>query len=224
MMGWFSNLRVAPQLIGGFAVVGDPAGVVGAAGLTGISSLNGHVTSLTSDSLPQYHRAHPGPSADMEEAMRLTNETFVTSNNTLATQLAADATSIRAESLRDFAAYEALANDGSTDDQAAAQLRGLLNQWVTLDANAARLAAASQDQAAEKVIEGQERPIVTKISNTLDQIEATLQQEANSRVAAANSTYNAATMEMTIAVCAAMLLAIGLGIVIARSISGPLQR
>jgi methyl-accepting chemotaxis protein len=220
-MMWYRNLRMMPKLIGSFVLVAILAAMVGGAGLLGVSALGSSVNTITADTLPSI-TALIRTQRDMNESMNNTNETIVAPNNALAQQIRADAVTTRAETLKDYASYFALLTSGTAEFAAAQEANTLLGAWAALDQQGAFLGASSQDAAAVRVIIGQERPLALRITTRLDSIESILQQEVTNRAAAANATRTSATAQIGAVLVLAVLLAIGLGWFIARSVAKPL--
>src|SRR5579883_2048131 len=52
IMRWFNNIRMAPKLIGSFVAVALLAALVGGAGLLGLTSERGTLTTITTVSVP----------------------------------------------------------------------------------------------------------------------------------------------------------------------------
>jgi len=220
-MSWLRNLRLMPKMMGSFVLVAILTAIVGAAGLQGVSTLGDRVHDITGDSLPSI-TAIIRTQRDLNESMLDTDMSIGAATSALARQYAAAAATARDDMRSDIDSYVNLISPTSPDAADGRQVQTILGQWASLDEQAAGLAATGQIPAAEKLIISQEQPRAARASGLLNTIEPTLEKEVASRTSSANSTRTTSSEEIFALLLAAVLLAIGFGWLLARSITHPL--
>src|SRR5258708_6314730 len=114
-MSWLNNIRLAPKMIGSFVLVALLAGLVGAAGIKGINSLQQNVDSLTGDTVPsmlQIANVRDG----VDFAFRFSRGVIMSTNPVQQRSFATKAQAGRNDALAQFQQYLAGITDPNSDE------------------------------------------------------------------------------------------------------------
>ena len=227
-MPWFNNLRMAPKLLGSFILVAALSGVVGGAGLAGFAAVQGRLTYIVDDSLPglvDLMQAQHNVGA----AIRNTRGAILTNDPAQLRRFVATARRARATAWRDFRAYQAVPYDRDDQGRAAlaARVAALFRRWMPLDAQAQAFVLRNtfgDNQAATHISLGPEAQLEQQLNADLDALVARTNQAARDAAARAEAARGTAVDVLLAALGVAVLLAVALGILIARSIAAPLAQ
>ncbi|ABC81154.1 methyl-accepting chemotaxis protein [Anaeromyxobacter dehalogenans] len=219
-MRWYENLGITAKLLVGFTLVALMAGVVGGVGYRQVTALNSadsflyHKCTLSLKYLAEMVASYRGQKSELQDALAETTR------------------SAREAPLAKLEAYEARFQDRmkrypetfstDADRKAFAELEGLHRAYSAARDRVAAHIRAGEDARAQEVLRGE-------LATAFEAERATLQAmlDANDEVARQTSEANdalaaRATRMMLATALAAMLLAVGLGILVARTISRPI--
>lgn len=221
-MRWFTNMKIAPKLIAGFTAVALIAGVVGLAGIVNMNSLN------EKDTLLYTHMTVPlSQAADMSNLVQQlrvsTRDLILESDTTEIEKQAAEIT--RLNGLLDQSAREFEKTILSDDVKqvyadymdAKIKYRGYLDQLI-------ERSKANDDAGALAVLRGGMKEPAQNQEKALSRLVELKTDSARVTSDANSDTARNAMWLMFGIVAAGMALAVGMGILIARSISKPINR
>lgn len=220
-MEWFKNFRTMTKLMLAFSLMAGLIVVVGYEGMSGMSDINTMLNSL-------YARDMIGLS-EMKEARialgqigREARQIIIDSD-----PAAADATNRRIEAqfsglkLALAEAKKTLVTEAGKREME--KVENLLPEYQTLTREIARLGSANQNAEATKIL-GKARDLADQIgkgAEDLARMKETLGKEAYQN---SDATYGRSRLVMLCVIGVAIGLSLGMGLLLARLISGPLSR
>jgi methyl-accepting chemotaxis protein len=225
-MQWFNNVRMAPKLIGSFILVAVLAGVTGGIGLLGLTTVHSHLIDITQNSVPSELQLSAAVSA-MNEAMRNSRADVMTNDPAQSKDLSQEATSTEGEAWDNFQTYASLPFGSAREATVASQVRSLLQQWRALDAQVVRYGdqtSAAALAAGTRLSLGAEQSLAARLTDGFDTLQQINAQSAHTAEVQAQDAQSAATRELIAVIVVAVLLALALGMLIARSIARPLAQ
>jgi len=223
-MSWFRNLRMTPKLVGSFVLVAALAALVGGAGYLGLRSQDSQVGHLATVSVPNIV-AVLNIERDLNATVRYTRGDLIDPTRAGSEQAAGQAATLRTQAQREWQAYLQLPYDDNQEMALSNQVTPLLQQWASVDSQVAQLGLANTTAAtrqATALSDGEETQLASSLTSDLSTLEASYLHYLNSAANSAHAAYATATTELIAVIVAAVLLAIGLGWFIARSIARPL--
>ena len=224
-MASLHDLRVAPKLLGGFILISVFAGVAGTAGLVGQHvSEDGlgqvvNVAAPAQDYLLEVQR-------DLGLAVRYTRGEMIGPTAAKRATYSGEAQTARQNAVREFKELQALPLD-SADAATAKVIEAQITAWVPISTEIQALAlshTAPSLARAEALSLGAEGTAIHPLQANLVKLVASSQKHAQDAMASARTADSRATVLGGGAVTLAVLFAIGLGLLLARVISRPLQR
>ncbi len=226
IMQWFRNLRISPKLIGSFVLVALLAVLVGGIGISNLGTLRGSFDAVSGDSVPSLVQALTIRS-DIQQAMMDSRAVGQAHSAAQVAQFEAAAQAARQDAAAQFKVYSSGIGDNTSEEyHRAMQSQAWLQQWMALDQRAITLGASSSASAnaqSDALSVGQENTLAESLFTNMSWLVQSLQSEVQNRSTDTSTTINNATTEMWTVMACALLLAIGLGIFTARSISRPLK-
>jgi len=223
-MTWFHNIRMMPKLLGSFVVMALLAATVGGVGLAGLNGVQSTMDQMTGASTP-------GVVALLETqnsvnfAMRATRGEILASTPAKIADVGGDATRERAAAWQAFQRYQALPHGSAHETAVAARAEQSLRRWMALSVRVQQVAAfntGQSDAAAIKLSLGVEADSIDALSPDLTELLAIDQQALTTDTARARVAHTSAVTILLVVVTLAALLAVALGVLIARSITRPL--
>ena len=223
-MKWLRNLRMAPKLIGSFVLVALLAGIIGGVGLQGVRNLQDKVRWNT-------QVAAPGlvdlllVQSNINFGIRATRGVILASTAAKIADVSGDAAASWAATQQYLQQYMALTALSPHEAQVAANLHQNLLLWISRSQEVRRLGALNTpagDAAATKLSLGPEADAIDLMTPDLTELLAANQLAVTTSGTQAQAAGDASTTELLIVMIVAMLAAIGLGFLIARSIARPL--
>ena len=219
-MSRFRNLRLMPKLIGSFALVALIAGVVGLSGFLGLHDTQTELIGLT-HATPRLITLLKADS-DINAAIALTRGSIMTFDMAQATSAAQAAQAARTDGWTRFQLYAALTPSSAADRTKTANVRTLFQYWVGLNAKTQQL-SLSTDVTVSSVVT--QLSLVTE-AQAAAQLQTGLQDLVNLNQASVDagarrgqSTVSRAINALTGVLTLALLLALGLGWFITRSVA-----
>jgi len=223
------DLTMTPKLVAAFVAVALLAGVVGAAGLVSLGSLQGNVNSVTERAMPSVQQVLT-IEVDVESAIAHTRGLTAAPNyitDDIVTKLQAQAKTARDQAVIEFTEFvNGIGSTTSDEYQIAVTTRALLDAWVKVDG---KVAATAVDPNADPLTEGgalslsTETPDAAALEQGLDRLVAIVKADAAAEAASSRTTYNTARVVLVGVMALAILLAVSLGTLMARAIVKPLR-
>ncbi|HVC79407.1 MAG TPA: methyl-accepting chemotaxis protein [Chloroflexota bacterium] len=223
-MKWLGNLRMAPKLVGSFVLVAILAGIIGGVGLQGVRNLQDKIrwnTQVAAPGLVDLLQVQ----SNINFGIRATRGVILASTPAKIADVSGDAKNSWAATQQYLQQYIALPALNTHAAQVAARLQQNLQLWISRSQEVQRLGALNTpagDAAATKLSLGPEADAIDLMTPDLAELLAANQQAVTTSGADAQSAGNTSSSEILIAMIVAMLAAIGLGLLIARSIARPL--
>ncbi len=224
-MAWLNNILMAPKLIGSFVVVALLAGVVGGAGLLGLDAMQSRMDSITGNATPGLVYLLTVQS-NVNWEMRATRGAILARTSAKIADVSGDAVAARAAALGAFSSYQALPHNNAYEAAVAARLQGGLPRWAVLSEQVQRLAASNTPRgkaAATQLSLGGEADAIDVITPDLKELLSINQRAVDDAAAQARATHSMAVAQLLAVLAAAVFLAAGLGVLLARSIVRPLR-
>lgn len=226
-MRWFDDLRMAPKLMASFLLIATLTCLVGGIGLAALGTTHDRLARIVDGSVPGLVRV-----------LKIREDTSLVVRYTGGMILATDldgvrrydrlASDARADIGLQLARYDATITPGEPREAGLARgLRTLLDRWLPLNARIARLAAwqdAAANVRAARLSVGPEAELVRLITGSADALAQLLQAQVTVRMASAEEARWVAVRQLCAAIIGAVLLALALSALLARSIAGPLHR
>ncbi len=223
-MAWYRNLRLTPKLICSCALIAVLAVATGAIGLAGLHSVSNQVTMMTKTNTPAFVNVTTAE-GDLNAAIRNTQSALLSPDRARAAQFVVSARAARDDVLAQTQQFQALPDINPQGIAAGKQWLVLDQAWMPLNAQIeqdARLHTPSSIQAGLNLSVGAE----AKAAAALTQILTVLRGAGDTAVAdsssQSNAALNSATVELVAMMVAAIVMAVGLGWFIARSLARPL--
>ncbi|MEV4279176.1 methyl-accepting chemotaxis protein [Actinoplanes xinjiangensis] len=121
---------------------------------------------------------------------------------------------------------EAAAGLAPTDtaEEALRQISGLIDEFMTVDAEIARLYTANNDRAANDLVLGKEIELFEQIGDLLDQAAATADSESAAAKADAAGAHTTGTRTIWAVGIGAVILAVVLAVMVTLSVTRPVER
>ena len=224
-MTWFRNLRITPKLIGSFILVAILATLVGGAGFIGLQAQNTQVNHLKNVSIPSVGHVQD-VQADVLRVAAYSLAALTSSSQADVNTFTGFAIGAQNQAMKDWQAALALPFDSSAEATLAGQTTPALQQWMAEMAQAEQLTRlntpASKGQAGA-ILTGSGRVATIKVDTNMDQMRTLYQQAMQHAESSAGDAYSTANVELAIVLALVVLLAIGLGWSLARSIVRPLE-
>ncbi|HEY8286241.1 MAG TPA: methyl-accepting chemotaxis protein [Chloroflexota bacterium] len=223
-MKWLGNLRMAPKLVGSFVLVALLAGIIGGVGLQGVRNLQDKIrwnTQVAAPGLVDLLQVQ----SNINFGIRATRGVILASTPPKIADVSGDARASWAATQQYLQQYIALPALNPHAAQVAVRLRQNLQLWISRSQEVQRLGALNTpagDAAATKLSLGPEADAIDLMTPDLAELLAANQLAVTTSGADAQSAGNTSSTEILIALIVAMLAAIGLGLLIARSIARPL--
>jgi len=224
-MAWLNNILMAPKLIGSFVVVALLAGVVGGAGLLGLDAMQSRMDSITGNATPGLVYLLTVQS-NVNWEMRATRGVILARTPAKIADVSGDAVAARAAALGAFKNYQALPHNTAYEASVAARLQGGLPRWAVLSEQVQRLAASNTPRgkaAATQLSLGGEADAIDVITPDLQELLAINQRAVDDAAAQARATHGMAVAQLLAVLVVVVFLAVGLGVLLARSIVRPLR-
>ncbi len=222
-MSAFNNLKTGTRLIGGFMIVALILAIVAVLGYLNLQTLSGNLDTMYADSvqpiqyLARFESAILKMRGDLYKYVAIPEERDTVTEPDVATQIGnANAA---------LSKYET--TDLSPDEKA--NLSNLKNAWAVYQKEAANLIAqakAGNDQAALASMKsgGAASQARSTLQASVDKLTTSNVEFANQSAMQGQRSSNQAILLMTAAGIVGVLLAVGLGILISRSITVPLGK
>jgi len=224
-MTWFSNIGMARKLTASFMLVALLSGVVGSTAYSALTTTHYWLSQIATGSVPGLVRVLT-VQKDVSLIVRSHRGALIATDPAQARSYLALARTARAELDANFGAYVAgsaapTAHEAATVRQARDELRVFLADETRIEqliTSHTRSTLATADQLST----GAQHAVAIALDGRLDQLVRGLQAEVTSRTAAAAAAQSGVIAQLLTVVVGAMLLAVILGLLIARSIAGPL--
>ncbi|HAC66721.1 MAG TPA: methyl-accepting chemotaxis protein, partial [Pseudomonas sp.] len=224
-MVWFNNLALAKKLAVAFGLCTLITLGIGAAGMSGLNSLNALLSTLLNDnlrSIVQLNDAKSNVIGHNRDIFRLMSMAYANAPQAEQDRIIASLRSNQADAEKPFAAYRATPLE--PDEKAAGD--AYEGDWKTylagIDAVLARL-AAKDVAGANQLLNEQVQPSYRKTMASFKiMVESNKRQSAEAGVEA-QTTYDKAFWTLTGGLLLATLCALALGIVITRLIVAPIR-
>jgi methyl-accepting chemotaxis protein len=226
-MTWFRNLRMTPKLIGCFILIAVLAGLVGAVGITSVNTAQATVDTITGDTVPNL-TALITIERDTNAASDATNASLVASDASVRSQYLQRATAAARTVRAEFAGLGVAGqlNGGAPADEMPSwqAINRLMPSWSRGSTSVIALAETTGTAANPGLLRAmqQQESLTIQLTPPFDNLIALYRAELVARDLDARNSHDAAVVKVLAASIAAVLLAIGLGWVIARSIAKPL--
>lgn len=223
-MAWYRNLRMTPKLVGSFILMAVLTTVVGGAGYLGLRTQNSSLNTLTTISVPAVALLQ-GTELDLADAIRYSRGAVLATNKADIASYATKAEAAVARVQADWKTNFEVPFDDDYELNLSNQTTPLLQQWVTLDTQVVALArqnTTAADLAATRLSTGAEKTVANQVTANLALLLASNQKYMGYAQTSAHNAYVTATDELLIVLVLAVLLAIGMGWLTARSIVRPL--
>ncbi len=223
-MRWLNNVRMAPKLIGSFVLVAALAGVVGGVGVLGMDGMQSRSNWITGNSVPSLvHLLNA--KFGLAQSVRYTRGALIATKRAQVVSYAAKAQSFRTGALREFRIYQALPYNSAQERTMASRVSGQFTRWMPVNAHIQQLAlehTPASRKAGILLSTNGEKLVVEPLATSIDAL-VTLNMQAIQRETTASRADQAmAVNELAGATALVMLLALALGLLIARSIARPL--
>ena len=221
MIRWINNIKLLPKLLGSFVLVSLLAAVVGGAGYMGLRTTQSKMDWVTGNSAPSlvYLLKADG---DLSTAIRFTRGAILTNDPAQSNSFGNSAQAARADAWLQWQRYQALPYNNAQEANTAANVQALFQQWMPVDAQVQQfgmLNGAAANAAGIKLSLGNETRIALPLSSGLQQLVTINQQALNDRSAQAKAAVSSAITLVFAVIAAAVILAIALGFLIARTIT-----
>ena len=223
-MAWFRNLRMAPRLIASFVLVAVLAVLVGGAGLLGLHEENDqfhHVESVAIPSLSHIQDVQ----TDAVSVAAYGQAALVSTSQSDVNAMLDHATVALNSALQDWQAVLALPFDSAAEATLAPQTTASVQQWAGIEAQVGQFTRRNTPAAraqAGALSTGAGRLATLNVYDNMARMRTfagAAMRRSESNAADANTT---AVYEVSIVLALAVLLAVSLGWLIARSIARPL--
>ena len=221
-MKWFYDLKIAGKLISAFIILAIVAGVVGVIGIINIKNINNADTLLYEEN------------ALGLQYIGVASESFQKVRFNIVKMVTASGVSQRDDSINNVSAFLEKAEDNlkkyeegiitDEDGRLFGELKIQWDKYKTINQNAMALARAGQNEQVLTLVNGEGTTVSDAIQGSFDKL-----QEYNSTNAKKQSDSNSAlatiaTYIMIIAIFVNLLIAISLGLFMARLISRPINK
>ena len=220
-MAGLRDLRMATKLVCSFAAVALLACVVGAAGFVGLHTGQSTLHTITVTSSPSLvHLLRTDD--DVHAALSATRGVLIANDPGVTNLLLAQGATARKNALIEFRKFQSLAiHDSGSDTVLIAKAEKQLQAWIAIDANVGPSFLENQVTAMTTAL-GPDQDALTALSTQLDALLARTQKSLDSSSQQADSNANHAIDVLAGVLAGAVLVALALGLLIARSMSRPL--
>lgn len=220
-MRWLRNVGLTTKLLGGFLAVALLTTLVGGAGALGLSTLHARFHDVADNATPSLV-ALLKVQSNINWEMRATRGEILASTAAKIADVSGDAEAARAAAWQAYRDYQALTHGSAHESAVAARLGPNIQQWMAYSTQVEHIAAANTRAAKATAIKlslGSEADTIDLITPDLQELLAISQQALNSGRSHVDTAYNTALTELAAAVLLALALAVGAGLLFARTIT-----
>jgi methyl-accepting chemotaxis protein len=220
-----NNVKIGTKLVVSFIIILGVVFAVGAAGYISARNINRNLIKISTGDLPSVDYLLQ---ADRDLYQLLTDERsmiFSSVNTELFEQLVADYEENLQQSRERFESFKSLAGENAAD--LIAKFEAARAEWEALSRQVVEGRAADTREGRRLAIDltlGQAKAKFDEMRGYIDQLtDVTFKRVEASRLEA-DSTFRSATVTLTVATLAGLVIGLGLALVIAGGISRPLKR
>jgi methyl-accepting chemotaxis protein len=219
-VAWFRNLHLTEKLVGSFVFVGLLAGIIALAGYAGLSTGNTKLDQITTQSSPALvHLLRTN--AAINQAVASTRGTLVHMSPDIDAAMQKQAAAARRTAVYEFGLYLSQGAKGISAMPTANAVKDELAKWAALDAQVNAVTETDPNRANDMAMNAEtsaQQTLSTHLATFIGLTQSTLDSNSSQ----ARSASSNAIIELSIVAALAIIVAIGLGLFIARSIAVPL--
>lgn len=221
-MNWFKNMKIAAKLITGFIIVALIAGIVGVVGIINISQINNADTEL--------YQVNTVPISELATANEKYQRIRVNQLNLILNQ---DTQSMNDcitrinqfedEMLKALDSFGKTIIDSQVRVEYSALVKAINEEFLPLNSQISDLAMANKNTEAHQITNTKGEELNKLIQSYYDNLFKLKVDDASKKAESNDSIAQSATVMMIAFISVGMFLAIGLGIIISKTISNPIK-